>query len=221
MSKRIDLDYKKHYDKMNDDKINDDKINDDKINDDKMNDEITHNKEPEIKSTVSLSLSSSLSVSKSDFKLTKKILSDKNITKNYLHLFLNFEEEEILHTIDYILIPNGNLTSFKSFQFKLQVKTIKENLSLFLQELKENLIKENVLDKMLLLCTTREDFNYLTLKMRKNMIVKPKFFTTNVILLNANDFNTIDEGDAKQAAELFLIQYVLDETTIEKIKILY
>jgi hypothetical protein len=42
----------------------------------------------------------------------------------------------------------------------------------------------------------------------------------NVIAINSNDFNELKEGDFYQAAETFKLMYIIDDPTIEKIKII-
>jgi hypothetical protein len=92
-------------------------------------------------------------------------------------------------------------------------------LNNFLNELKNNLIKEKVFDKLLILCACKTDLDYMNQKMKKNSIKAPKLFQRNVILLNPDDFYTLESGEHRQAAELFLLQYVMDDSTIDKVKI--
>lgn len=198
LNKRINLDLKKHFDKQMP----------------KDEEEVLENK-----SNTDNNLSGSTNVV-SNYTVTKKVLANKSISKNYILIFLNFEEEDILKSIDYIIIPDGNLDNFQAFNFKLQAIQIKKNLISFLDELKGNLTSAHVVNKMLILCITRDEFDYLNNLMKKNMINKPKLFQKNVIKLNTNDFNYLEQGEYKQAAEIFLLQYVLDETAIEKIKFL-
>jgi 2'-phosphotransferase len=93
--KRIEIDYKRHYEKLH--KSTQDEDEECRVIPNNHND-------AHINSTNVLS----------EFRLTKKILSDPNISKNYLLLFLNFEEEDILTSIDYILIPDGKLENLKN-----------------------------------------------------------------------------------------------------------
>jgi hypothetical protein len=72
-----------------------------------------------------------------DFKLTREVIKDPNVEKNYLLMFLNFEEEDILTSIDCMLIPNSDVKLFKIYTFKLENKLVKANLNDFLDGLKK------------------------------------------------------------------------------------
>lgn len=228
--KKIEIDYKRHYDKSN---INSNANTTMSSQDQNENSISLVNISNQIDDTCSsIEKNSNYSNNSnsnpnnkilSDFRLTKKILLDKNMSKNYLLLFLNFDQEQddILTSIDYILIPDGKLDNIKYFNYTLQSQQIKENLNNFLKELKHNLSQEKVLEKLLILCTNKNDLEYINSKMKKNSIKIPKMFLKNVILLNSEDFYTLEQGEYKEAAELFLLQYVMDESTIDKIKIHY
>jgi hypothetical protein len=58
------------------------------------------------------------------------------------------------------------------------------------------------------------------MKLKKNSIRAPNIFTKNVIILNDKDFAILEKGDFSQAAKIFYLQYILDEVTIDKLKIL-
>lgn len=154
-----------------------------------------------------------------NFQLTKAVILDKNIQKNYILLFLNFENEDILCSIDYILIK-GDENKIIPNKFVLETKLIKINLNSFLENLKDFLTKENVLTKLCILCINREDLDYLKDKMKKNSISIPKLFLRNIILLKSSDFSYLEPTEITQAAELFLWQYTLNEESVDKIKIL-
>jgi hypothetical protein len=79
-----------------------------------------------------------------EFKLTRETLKNPNIEKNYLLLFLNYEEVDILTSIDCIMIPNSDINKFKSYTYTLEIKPIKVNLTNFLDELKK-FLEENVI----------------------------------------------------------------------------
>ena len=89
-----------------------------------------------------------------------------------------------------------------------------------MENLKEFLTKENVLNKLCILCINREDLDYLKEKMKKNSISIPKLFFRNIILLKSSDFSYLEPTEITQAAELFLWQYTLNEECADKIKIL-
>jgi hypothetical protein len=135
-----------------------------------------------------------------------------------LLVFLNFEEEDILTSIDTILYSTTD-TSNNHLNFKLASKPIKENLNSFLDELKAFLTKLQVLNKFLIVCISRADITYLKEKAKKNTIRLPNLFQRNIILLNASDFSDLQEGEISQALEIFQLQYILDNTTINKIQI--
>ena len=52
------------------------------------------------------------------------------------------------------------------------------------------------------------------------MIEIPKFMKRNIILLNKQDFGDEIKGDHKSQIEIFKINYINDESTINKIKII-
>jgi hypothetical protein len=64
---------------------------------------------------------------------------DDKIDKYYVLMFLNFEEEDILTSIDYIVAKNKK--AIRSFTFNLEKVQIKNNLENFVNEMRKNLIK--------------------------------------------------------------------------------
>jgi hypothetical protein len=77
-----------------------------------------------------------------------------------------------------------------------------------------------VLTKLLILCIDREALEYLRNLMKKNMIKTPKLMQRNIILLNNKDFDELKEGDFYLSAENFKLLYVVDDVTIDKVKII-
>ncbi len=154
-----------------------------------------------------------------NFHLTKGFLKDKSKEKNYILMFLNFEEEDILTSIDSILIKKDGEKIIPS-RFVLETKPIKKNLTNFLENLKEVLIKENVFTKLLILCINKEDLDYLKDKMKKCTLKMPNIFLRNIIIIKQSDFSCLEQSEYYQAAELFLLQYIIDDDGIDKIKII-
>jgi 2'-phosphotransferase len=156
-----------------------------------------------------------------DFRLTKKILIDKTFEKNYFMLFINLEcdDIDIITSIDCLLIPKGDFSLFACINYKFESQPIKKNLEMFLEEVKSFLIKNQVFEKLLILCTSPEDYEFLSKLMKRNLIKKPKFFQRNVIYLKTEDF--CEDDDLEETAQLFLLKYVSDEKAIEKIQIMY
>jgi hypothetical protein len=72
-----------------------------------------------------------------DFKLTRDALKNPNLEKNYILMFLNYEEEDILTSIDCVLIPNSDISKFKSYTYTLELQQIKANLNNFLDGFKK------------------------------------------------------------------------------------
>jgi hypothetical protein len=72
----------------------------------------------------------------------------------------------------------------------------------------------------LILCIDREGLEYFNNLMKKNMLKKPKFMERNIIILNNIDFSELVAGEYYQAVELFKLVYILDDKTIDKIKII-
>jgi hypothetical protein len=64
---------------------------------------------------------------------------DDKVDKYYVLMFLNFEEEDILSSIDYIVVKNKKF--IRSFTFNLEKVAIKNNLENFVDEMKKNFIK--------------------------------------------------------------------------------
>jgi 2'-phosphotransferase len=155
------------------------------------------------------------------FQLTKSYLKDKTTVKNYILIFLNFdkEQEDILYSIDFILIKQS-IDNTVINRFELENKTIKANITNFLDILKTFLKKEEVIDKCLILCAIRTDIDYLKEKMKKSLLKIPNLFISNIILLKESDFNYLEPEETKQAAEIFITQYVNDDETIDKLKLL-
>ena len=78
-----------------------------------------------------------------NFKLTKDTLLNTKYKKNYFLFFLNFIENDIIESIDCIIIPDSDITKFESFQFTIETITIKKNIENFLKDLKD-FLKKNV-----------------------------------------------------------------------------
>ena len=75
--------------------------------------------------------------------MTKATLLNTKYKKNYFLFFLNFIENDIIESIDCIIIPDSDITKFESFQFTIETITIKKNIENFLKDLKD-FLKKNV-----------------------------------------------------------------------------
>ena len=98
---------------------------------------------------------------------------------------------------------------------------MKLNLEHFLDEMKDNLQKHDIFNKLLILCAIRSDITILHSAFKKGMIKKPKLFQRNIIELYSKDFESLKSEEFNQAIEIFVLQYLLDESVIKaKINIL-
>lgn len=85
-----------------------------------------------------------------------------------------------------------------------------------MDEMRDNLVKLDIFDKLLILAGSRSDISYLTQRMKKASYKIPNIFQNNVIELFPKDFDGIEAGNMKEAIELFYLLYLKDSETIKK-----
>lgn len=142
--------------------------------------------------------------------------------KNYIALFINYDDEHDIDSVEYSFIIDSDFTKplfFKSDASFGYNQTQKSFIQKFMDELKENLIKYNIFDKLLILAGIRQDVSNLTRIMKKGGYKIPNIFLNNVIELFGKDFDGV--SDMKEAVEVFYTCYLLNEEVIKnKVKII-
>ena len=83
-----------------------------------------------------------------------------------------------------------------------------------MDEMKDNLIKFNIFEKLLILAGLRDDISNLTNKMKKSGYKVPNIFRNNIVELFPKDF--IGADSIKEAIQIFYLQYLSSEEVIQK-----
>lgn len=144
---------------------------------------------------------------------------------NIILLFINYDEDGDLKNVEYFIIKNFNFTKYEYYTSETNsssyMTTQKNFITKFMDEMKENLVKNGIFEKLLILAGFRKDISTLTSMMKKGGYKIPQIFQNNVIELFEKDFNGIMPGDSKSTLEMFYTLYLADDTTIKnKIKII-
>ena len=138
-------------------------------------------------------------------KLTKEIIADDSKIKYYILIFINYDEDGFIDSIDILIINSNKMETIinqTNFRFTTD-KSLKKNYENFINKLRNILQSLNILNKRLVVCITAAD--------------------RNIILLNSEDFSEVgdEEGDFyKTTIKIFISNYLSSKRKIDDLSII-
>ena len=158
-------------------------------------------------------------------KLTKEIIADDSKIKYYILIFINYDEDGFIDSIDILIINSNKMETIinqTNFRFTTD-KSLKKNYENFINKLRNILQSLNILNKRLVVCITAADRNIIIQDLYKYSIIPPKLFLRNIILLNSKDFSEVgdEEGDFyKTTVKIFISNYLSSKRKIDDLSII-
>ena len=250
--KKVDVDWITFYDNNIYENEEEEKNEDNKIEEQK---EETDNKEMEVEeesndnNKINVSnniINSYINVSKTDDgnvhheKLTKEIISNKSKLKYYILIFLNYtnDDKSTIKSIDVIIFKSSEIKEnklFHSFRFVFyEMEKTEKKYSKFLNKLKNDLTKIDIIHKRIIVCMTRNDQSFINKELAKYTFKIPKLLTRNIIIINENDFkefyelngedNDLNKDDLNdvylEAKKIFFDNYIANEERVKSLIII-
>ena len=250
--KKVDVDWITFYDNNIYENEEEEKNEENKIEDKK---EETDNKEMEVEeesndnNKINVSnniINSYINVSKTDDgnvhheKLTKEIISNKSKLKYYILIFLNYinDDKSTIKSIDVIIFKSSEIKEkklFHSFRFVFyEMEKTEKKYSKFLNKLKNDLTKIDIIHKRIIVCMTRNDQSFINKELAKYTFKIPKLLMRNIIIINENDFkefyelngedNDLNKDDLNdvylEAKKIFFDNYIANEERVKSLIII-